>query len=79
MQLQSLGATNDDRGGGHHPTEKDIVEKDSIKVVQRSVPIFVFSFDGNSTYHADIQAENHFKIISRVTHLRSSYVRRRSF
>ena len=43
MQLQSLGATNDDRGGGHHPTEKDIVEKDSIKVVQRSVPIFVFS------------------------------------
>jgi hypothetical protein len=43
VQLQSLGATNDDRGGGHHPTEKDIVEKDSIKVVQRSVPIFVFS------------------------------------
>lgn len=43
MQLQSLGATNDNRGGGHHPTEKDIVEKDIIKVVQRSVPIFVFS------------------------------------
>jgi hypothetical protein len=34
VQLQSLVATNDNRGGGHHPTEKDIVEKDSIKVVQ---------------------------------------------
>ena len=69
MQLQSLGATNDDRGGGHHPTEKDIVEKDSIKVVpviSTYFCVFVTYGDGNSRYHADIQAENHFTIISRV-------------
>jgi hypothetical protein len=69
VQLQSLGATNDDRGGGHHPTEKDIVEKDSIKVVpviSTYFCVFVTYDDGNSAYHADIQAENHFKIISRV-------------
>ncbi|MDQ6864270.1 MAG: hypothetical protein M3044_10635 [Thermoproteota archaeon] len=64
-----MGATNDDIGGGHHPTEKDIVEKDSIKVVPVISTYFcVFVTYGDGTAHTtlDIQAENHFKIISRV-------------